>query len=161
MNGGTDEGGLIPGPGEPRDPETGVSREDLMRDLDGELPPDERREVEAKLGSSTELQRDLALYRTLHEDLAGIRIRQEPTARRSVWGAVNRRLTRPVGWILIVVGALVWLSHAGFVFVTAPTPTWEKLATSAVVIGVLLLFATVIHERWQELATDPYRDVER
>lgn len=159
MSGPHDEG-LIPGPGEPGEGPA-VSREDLMRYLDGELAPERRREVEAGLGRSSELQRELALYRTLHEDLAGIRFRQDAPSRSSVWGKVNRRLTRPIGWILIVVGVLAWLSHAGYVFVTAPTPTWEKLATSAVVIGVLLLFASVIHERWQELATDPYRDIER
>jgi anti-sigma factor RsiW len=137
-----------------------ISRETMMRYLDGELAPEERREFEVRLEASTELQRELALYRTLHEDLSGIRIRGNGP-NRSVWTSVHRRLTRPVGWILIVLGVLAWLSHAGYVFMTAPTPTWEKLATSAVVIGVLLLFASVIHERWQELATDPYRYVER
>jgi anti-sigma factor RsiW len=142
------------------EPEAEISREMMMKYLDGELAPDERREFEVRLEASTELQRELALFRTLHEDLSGIRIR--PGRRyQSVWTAVHRRLTRPVGWILIVVGVLAWTAHAGYVFVTAPTPTWEKFATSAVVIGVLLLFASVIHERWQELATDPYRHVER
>jgi len=151
-----------PAPGEERGPgrDPEVSHVTLMKYLDGELSPEERRKVEARLEQSTELQRELAVYRAMHSDLSAIRIR-EGGMHRSVWGKVHRRLTRPVGWILIVVGVLAWLAHAGYVFVTAPTPTWEKLATSAVVIGVLLLFATVIHERWQELATDPYRDIER
>jgi anti-sigma factor RsiW len=144
------------GPG----PEVEISREMMMRYLDSELTPEERREFEVRLESSTELQRELALFRTLHEDLSGIRIRGSGP-HRSVWTSVHRRLTRPIGWILVVMGVLAWIAHAGYVFVTAPAPTWEKLATSAVVIGVLLLFASVIHERWRELATDPYRDVER
>jgi anti-sigma factor RsiW len=132
----------------------------LMRYLDGELSPEERRKVEARLESSTELRRELALFRSLHEDLSGIRLKAGPLG-RSIWGAVHRRLTRPVGWLLVVLGATAWTVHAAYVFLTAPTPAWEKLATSAIVIGILLLFASVIHERWRELATDPYRDVER
>lgn len=148
--------GETKGPGS----EAGISQETMMRYLDGELSPEERREFEARLERSTELQRELALFRGLHEDLSGIRLKGNGP-HRSVWSAVHRRLTRPMGWILIVVGVLAWMAHASYVFVTAPAPTWEKLATSAVVIGVLLLFASVIHERWRELATDPYRDVER
>jgi hypothetical protein len=37
----------------------------------------------------------------------------------------------------------------------------EKILTSAVVIGVLLLLATVIHDRYREYLTDPYRHLER
>jgi hypothetical protein len=38
---------------------------------------------------------------------------------------------------------------------------WEKLATGAVVIGILALLTSVIWERYREWLTDPYRDVHR
>lgn len=160
MNAGTAGGGPPPGAPRPEDIEAEVSHATLMRYLDGELTPSERREVEARLERSTELQRELAVYRTLHGDLSAIRIR-ERGMHRSVWGAVHRRLSRPIGWLLIVLGMLAWTGFTSYEFVTSQTPTWEKMATSAVIIGILLLFASVIHERWQELATDPYRDIER
>ena len=37
----------------------------------------------------------------------------------------------------------------------------EKLATGAVVIGVILLLASVIWEQYQSWLADPYRDVHR
>ncbi|TVP56821.1 MAG: hypothetical protein EA351_07280 [Gemmatimonadales bacterium] len=139
---------------------SGVSRETLMRYIDGELSPAERAEVDAVLARSTELERELALYRSLHEDLSGIQL-PGPDPRRSIWGAVNRRLARPMGWIFLTVGVLAWFSHVTFVYFTSPAPSWEKLATSAVGIGVLLLFATVIHDRYREWLNDPYNDIER
>jgi anti-sigma factor RsiW len=133
-----------------------------MRYVDGELSPGDRVRFEAELARSTELQRELAVFRSLHDDLSGITLRTSGRGHPpSVWSAVNRRLTRPVGWILLVVGALAWMAHAAWVYSTSPAPTWEKVATSAIVIGILLLFATVIHDRVRELRTDPYRDVER
>lgn len=137
-----------------------ISHEMLMRYLDGELPPGERRRVEEAVERSTELRRELAIYRTLHEDLATISFEAKAT-RGSVWESVHKRLTRPIGWLLLATGIVAWLIHAAYVFTTSAGPSWEKLATSAVVIGVLLLFASVIHDRYRELLTDPYRKIER
>jgi anti-sigma factor RsiW len=140
--------------------ENEISHEMLMRYLDGELPPEERRRVEGAVERSTELRRELAIYRTLHEDLATISFEAKAT-RGSVWEGVHKRLTRPIGWLLLATGIVAWLIHAVYVFTTSAGPSWEKLATSAVVIGILLLFASVIHERYRELLTDPYRKIER
>lgn len=137
-----------------------VSQETLMRYLDGELPPEERRRVESAMEGSTELRRELAVYRTLHEDLATIAF-ESPALRGSVWDGVHKRLTKPIGWLLFATGLSAWLLHAIYVFLMSDSPSWEKLATSAVVIGILLLFASVIHDRYRELLTDPYRRVER
>jgi len=142
------------------DSPTDVDRETLMRYVDGELTPDERRRVDDALAGSTELQRELAIFRSLHEDLSGIRL-QEGDQRRSVWDRVHRRLSRPFGWILLVIGALAWVAHVSWVYMTSPHPAWEKGATSAIVIGVLLLLASVIHDRYREWQTDPYRDIQR
>jgi len=128
--------------------------------LDGELPPDERRRVERALEGSTELQRELAVYRMFHRDLSQLRL-SDPPPGRSVWGRVQRRLSRPVGWLLMAAGATVWAVHAVYMYFTSTAAWWEKAATSAVVIGILLLFATVIHDRYMEWTVDPYKDVER
>lgn len=137
-----------------------VSHDDLMRYLDGELPSDERRRVDAALGVSTELQRDMALFRALKEDLHGLSF--TPTVRRGgTWDVIHRRLTRPIGWILLVVGLAVWSGYGAYVFATSPADLIEKLAAGAVVIGILLLLASVIWEQYQDWLVDPYRDVHR
>jgi hypothetical protein len=137
-----------------------VSEEALMKYLDGELPPDERRRFEAAMEDSTELRRELAIFRAMREDLAAISFDRR-VGRDSIWGRVNERLTRPIGWMLVAVGIVAWVIHFVYEYFMSTVPSWQKMATSAVVIGVLLLFASVIYDRYRELLTDPYRHVER
>lgn len=128
--------------------------------LDGELPPEEQARVASALARDSELARELAIYRAMKSQLGGLSF--EPShLRRSVWDEVDRRLTRPVGWILLVGGIAVWSLYGTYVFAAGPSDPWQKLATGAVVIGVLLLLASVIWERYREYLSDPYRDVQR
>jgi hypothetical protein len=134
--------------------------DDLMRYLDGELGPEERARVEAALERSTELQRELAIFRALKTDFQELSF-HPGSHRRSVWDDVNVRVTRPLGWVFLTVGAAIWMAYGVYVFATTPADPWEKLATGAVAIGILMLLASVIVERYREAATDPYRDVQR
>jgi hypothetical protein len=131
-----------------------------MRYLDGEMPPDERRRVESELGTSTELQRELAIFRAMQADFRELSF-QPHLERGGVWNEVNRRLTRPVGWILLVAGTAVWTGYGAYVYYTSPADLVEKLSTGAVVIGILFLLASVIWEQYQEWIEDPYKDVHR
>jgi hypothetical protein len=137
-----------------------VTQDDLMRYLDGELAPEERSRVDAALAASTELQREMAIYRAIKADFQELSFHPGPRY-NSVWDRVNARVARPIGWILFVAGAVVWMSYGVYVFATSPSDPWEKLATGAIAIGILMLFASVIWERYQEWLRDPYRDVHR
>jgi len=137
-----------------------VSSDDLMRYLDGEMPPEERAQVDAELAASTELRRELAMFRALKSDFQQLSF-HPAEYRESVWDRVSERVTRPIGWILVAMGATAWMSYGAYVMATAPTDPWEKLATGAVAIGILMLLASVIWERYREWQNDPYRDVHR
>ncbi len=137
-----------------------ISHEDLMRFIDGELTPDEHARIEEALAKDTELSREAAIFRAMKGDFQELSF-HPGTLRRSVWDNVNETLTRPIGWLLLVVGAAVWTGYGAYVFAASSADPFEKLATSAVVIGILILLASVIWERYREWMTDPYRDVHR
>jgi anti-sigma factor RsiW len=137
-----------------------VRETDLMRYLDGEMPPEERRRFEEALARSTELQRDLALFRSLKEEVRALELPGAAPS-GSVWDRVSAHLFRPAGWAFLAVGLLAWLAYGIHVFTTAPIDPWRRLAVAAVAIGVLLLFASVIRDRMREWATDPYKHVRR
>jgi len=137
-----------------------LTPEQLMQYLDGELSPEARAEVEALLEVDTEARRELMAYRHIHEDLSQLRLRTG-TERGSLWSLVHRRLSRPMGWLFLGAGAAAWVLYATWIYFSSAIPTLEKLMTGAVVIGILLLFASVIHDRYREWLTDPYRHVER
>ena len=136
-----------------------ISNEDLMRFMDGEVDADEKQRIEAALQSSTELQRELAIYYAMREDLMDLP--SVPRGGTTIWHAVNRRLTRPVGWILLTVGFVVWAGYGAWVFATSPANPVEKLAVGALAVGFLILLAATILERIAEWKHDPYRDIER
>jgi len=137
-----------------------ISPDDLMRYLDGELSPEKRARVDAELDSSTELQRELAIFRSLKADFQDLGFRAG-TRHNSVWDRVNAQVNRPVGWIFFVVGLVVWMTYGTYVFATSAASALEKLATGAVAIGILMLLTSVIWDRYREWGTDPYRDVQR
>lgn len=137
-----------------------VDRDELMRYLDGELSPAERSRVEERLSASTELRRQVILFRAMKGDLQELSFEPLRSA-PSVWDRIQRRVTRPVGWLLLVTGSLAWVLYGAYVYVTSQVEPLEKIATAAVVVGILLLLAAVIRERYREWLEDPYRDVHR
>ena len=131
----------------------------MMRYLDGESPPDEVLAFEAQLEQSTELRRELALYRAMKDDLAGLGL--PGLGDQSVWDRVNQQLARPIGWILMVGGALVWAVFGVYLYLTSDTGIWEKLATSAVAIGALVLLGSIGWESYKAWLVNPHKDVQR
>lgn len=137
-----------------------ITHDDLMRFLDGELAPSDHARVEAAIEASSELAREVAIFRAMKGDFQELSF-HPGTYQHSVWDTVNYRLTRPVGWFLIIAGAAIWSGYGAYVFAISPTDPWQKLASAAVVIGTLILLASVIWERYREWLTDPYRDIQR
>ncbi len=137
-----------------------VTPDDLMRYLDGEMSPEERARVDSELDTSTELQREVAMYRSLKADFQGLSF-HPARHRTSVWDQVNANINRPIGWLLLVSGLVVWMTYGSWLFATSSVAPWEKLATGAVAIGILMLLTSVIWERYRDWETDPYKDVHR
>ncbi|MDT8368924.1 MAG: hypothetical protein RQ745_06925 [Longimicrobiales bacterium] len=135
-----------------------VTKEELMKFLDDELDAVERARIERRIAASTELQRDLARYRILKAEVKSL---GSGVHSRGIWSSIRRRVTRPLGWIMLLAGSLLWTGWAGWVYFTSDEAVVAKLAAGAIVIGVTLLLATTIHERWIEWQTDPYRDLVR
>ena len=131
-----------------------------MRYLDGEVGSEERSRIEGAVDSSTELRRELAVYRAMKDDLQNLKL-NDGGQNGSVWHAVNRHLARPFGWVLLIVGALVWAAYGVYLYVTSETLLWQKLATGGVGIGILILLTSVIWERYRVWLTDPYRDIKK
>ncbi len=136
-----------------------VSHESLMRYLDGEAAPEERARIDAAVAESTELKRELVVFRTMKSGLQAMTFGLAND--QSVWGTVHRRITRPLGWILLSAGFLTWVLYGSYLYIVSAIDLWEKLATSAIGVGILFLFGTVIYERRKEWLTDPYRNVYR
>jgi anti-sigma factor RsiW len=136
-----------------------VVHEDLMRYLDDELPPDRRDAVAAHIEQCTECNRDLHVFQSLKGDLNAIVMRNEPGP--SLWAAINHRLTRPIGWVMLVSGAVAMAGWSIWTYATSTELFWRKLAVGSIVIGAALLLVSALVDRVREMPTDPYRRIQR
>ena len=74
-----------------------VNQEDLMRFLDGEVSPEKRAEVERFLETSSELRREVALFRSMKEEFQDLSFADYRAD--SVWDRIRSRITHPQpGW---------------------------------------------------------------
>lgn len=136
-----------------------ITHEELMRYLDGELPPERARAVETEMESSTELRRDYLLYSRMKADLGSLGEHMKSTS--DVWSPVSRAIARPVGWILFLAGTAIWSGYAVWAYLTSAEAMWEKLATGAVVVGLAMLLLSALLDRLTDLKSDPYKELQR
>jgi 4-hydroxybenzoate polyprenyltransferase len=99
------------------------------------------------------------IFQRMKADL--VEMGSDMRTQRTAWDSINRRLTRPVGWVLLLAGLGVWVAYAVFAFITGPEAIWEKLAVGAVVVGLGTLFVSVAVDRLRDLKTDPYKEIQR
>jgi len=136
-------------------------REDLARYVDGELRGADLTAFESHLAGCTECTRDVAVFKSMKGELQEMGLKKPEIPGGSVWGGVNRRIARPTGWIFVIIGFVMYLGYAVYTFIQSPIDLFEKLATGFVVIGFLILLASVAYERIRSYKTDPYKGVEK
>jgi anti-sigma factor RsiW len=133
--------------------------------LDGELDRDERREFEARLAQDPELVQELEALRAMREVTASMKLRGFPDeVWEHYWDATYNRLERRVGWLLFSLGAV--LLTAGGLYELAVSllresadPWWVRLGIGAGILGLVMLFVSVLRERLFTWKRDPYREV--
>ena len=126
---------------------------------DGELSAEDAARVEAHLAECTECARELALIRSMGEAMTeNMRNSKAPS---DIWGQVHRRITQPLGWILLLAGVAVWVILAVIEWFTEGELTLRWLATTAVGIGIALIAVAIGYSQLREWRTSPYKDIER
>ncbi len=68
---------------------------------------------------------------------------------------------RGTGWLLIVAYFVGIMGFAVWAFLTEPGNFWEKILVFGGVLGIVLLFLSVLLDRFRSYKTDRYRRVEK
>lgn len=132
--------------------------------LDGELDDADRRAFEERLESDPELRRELGEMRQLVSAASDINVPDPP---EDVWDSflddVYNRLERRVGWLFIIVGMVALTTWAVYLFVVIPwASALTKILCAVPVVGLTVLFLSVLRERMFIAKTDRYsREVKR
>jgi predicted anti-sigma-YlaC factor YlaD len=136
---------------------------DGMRYLDGEMSSDERIEFERHVASCDDCRAGMREMAAL-ERLTGMLTIRDPMDDfwERYWKSIFRRLERKIGWILLILGAVM---IAGWQIYHAVTDfgriTFGKVALVVLIAGALILLVSVIRERIHQYRTDRYRDIMR
>jgi len=80
--------------------------------------------------------------------------------RPSVWSGVDRRINRPLGWILVIAGVAIWSGLAVGAWLRESI-TLEWAAVTAIVVGLVMLGVGIGIEQYREWKRSPYRELER
>lgn len=131
-----------------------VSTQDLMRYLDGELPPDERERVDRALAGSEELRKQLEIFRSLRADFHRLTF-TGGSDEGTVWHRVAAHVARPAGRTFMLAGLVAWVAYAVWLFASGTPEPWDRLAVAGASIAVLTLLALVIREGLRSWPDDP------
>ncbi len=139
----------------------------LMSGLDGELPAEQREELERLLGSDAAARAEWERLVLLKEVTETMKLRQPPDkVWNEYWESVYVRLERGIGWILASLGAIVLISYglwmaAQELIADTEMPLYVKGAILATTVGVVVLFVSVLREKLFVGRRERYKDVER
>jgi hypothetical protein len=131
--------------------------------LDSELTQAESQRVRIHLEDCQECRDELEQLRRLQRVTAGMEFGGPPDGRMDELAErFSVKGPRRFAWILLGAGVLGWLVYAlVLLIVNLRPPTLQEALGGAIVLGLVLLFVSVIRQRWLEYPHDRYRKVKR
>jgi hypothetical protein len=136
---------------------------DGMRLLDGELDGTEKQDYEQHVGGCDDCQRELADFGRVVKLTNELKLRTPDTEFwDDYWSNVYRRSERSTGFLLLMIGVIA-ITLVGLVkAVLSPNfLTYEGVSIAAILVGLVVIFGSVVRERYHERKNDPYRGVRR
>ena len=139
----------------------------MMGYLDNELNDEQRRQFEEHLAGCPECASELEEFRKLKAITDEVTL-VEPEDRiwQDYWTGIYNRIERSVGWIVFSVAAILLTIYGGFklietIITDATTGMLLKLGLLALIVGLAILFVSVLRERIYFWSKDRYRNVRR
>lgn len=130
--------------------------------VDDELTPEQRATVDAHLADCEACRAQLHDLNLLKEHLSMITFR-EPTddELERYWQSVYNRLERGAAWVLVSIGAILLGCTGAFLLVehvirNPGVGLAAKVGLSALVVGVVVLFVSLLRERLRIRRLDKY-----
>lgn len=127
--------------------------------LDGELDAESRRELESHILGCAVCRREYESMKRLVIGTSAAFAIEDPPG--EVWDTfldgVYNRLERKTGWVILLSGTAVLLLYAIFLFFTEPWGSMiSKILVAAPVVGLIMLFISVLRQRLRTAKTDRY-----
>jgi hypothetical protein len=134
-----------------------------MRLLDGELAAEEKAEYESHVQGCEHCNAELRSLGRIVEFTNEMRLRTpDDEFWDGYWESIYRRSERSIGFLLLITGVIGMLIYAIFRAVTSPRfLSYEGISITVILLGLVVIFASVARERFHESRNDPYKGVRR
>ena len=139
----------------------------MMAYLDGELENDQIKTFQAHLKDCPECRQDLEQFTSLKEITDSVSL-VEPEDRvwDQYWDKVYNRLERRMGWVFFSIAGILLGLFGGFKVVEAVVldpgvGLMFKVCLVVLILGLSILFVSVLRERLYFWQRDRYKDVRR
>jgi len=138
-------------------------RELMMARLDGEITPEDLRELEEHLAGCEACRQEFEEMERITDLVGEIELpRPSEEEMTMYWPSIYARIERGAGWWLLVAGVVIWVCYGVYAFLTSPgMEALTKVLIALPVIGVVLLLVSVIRERYHVSKTERYGEIER
>ena len=139
----------------------------VMAAIDNELSPPEQIEFDHFIKTYDECKQEWQEYQKMKEVTNKMRLKS-PSSEvwDSYWRTVYNRIERSVAWILISVSCTILLIYLGFKAVESLLADSNivgivKVAVLLAVAGFMILFISVVREKFFTGKSDPYKEIQR
>ena len=139
----------------------------MMGYLDNELSDEQKRQFEEHLAGCSECKDELKEFRKLKAITDEVTL-VEPEDRiwQDYWNGIYNRIERSVGWIVFSVAAILLTIYGGFKLIEelikdATIGMLLKAGLLALIVGLAILFVSVLRERLYFWQRDRYKNVRR
>ncbi len=139
----------------------------MMGYLDNELSDEQKRRFEEHLVGCRECAGELEEFRRLKAITDEVTL-VEPEDRiwQQYWDNIYNRIERSTGWIIFSISAILLTIYGGFklieeIITDATVGILLKIGLLALIVGMAILFVSVLRERVYFWQRDRYKDVRR
>jgi len=139
----------------------------MMGYIDNELSDQQRRQFEEHLAGCPDCAGELEEFKKLKAITDEVTL-VEPEDRiwQQYWDGIYNRIERSVGWVVFSLAAILLTIYGGFklieeIITDATVGMLLKAGLLALIVGLAILFISVLRERIYFWKKDRYKDVRR
>ncbi len=139
----------------------------MMGYLDNELDLEQKRRFEEHLKGCPECKKELDGFKSLKSITDDLNLAEpEEKLWQDYWGGVYNRIELGIGWIIFSIAAIILIIFGGFHLIedVIKNPGVEctlKIGLILLVIGLAILFVSVLRERLYFWKKDRYKDIQK
>ena len=146
-----------------------MNREEELKNkyFDGILSEEEKKELKELTLKDNKTERELKEFDKLKEVIDMLEPVDPEKEWEKYWSSLYNKLERGIGWIVLSIGAILTFTFFGFQFIKElirdpQIALYAKIGLIALILGLAILFVSVLRERLTLSGTDKYsKEVKR